>query len=144
MLKLLETLCLLGLAVSVAALTITSLPSLGGSHLGGNLLLAHMMSSGVLVFTLPLLALLWIGRIVGSGDASSSQKLGFWATIVTGFLTIVTVFLCMLPIPSTETMHTLVALHSYAGFAMVPAAVLFFISAWQSRRMNSMRSSTPG
>ncbi|TWU41493.1 hypothetical protein Q31b_29420 [Novipirellula aureliae] len=144
MLKLFESLCWLGLAISVVALTITSLPSLGGSHVGGNMLLAHMMASGVLVFTLPLLAVFGVGRMLGAGEASPAQKISFWVTIATGFLTILTVFVCMLPIPSTETMHTLALLHRYAGFAMVPAVVLFLISAWQFRRMNSMRSSTPG
>ncbi|TWT78980.1 hypothetical protein CA13_03770 [Planctomycetes bacterium CA13] len=148
MIKLAERICLLGLVASVAVLTLTALPVLWGSHLMGNTLLVHMMASGVLVFVLPALAVLWlmrtfcIGEAVGS--ASQLENIGFWATVVTGLLAIVTVFVCMLPVASTESMHLLVSIHAYAGFAMVPAVLLFIFGAIRLRRTKSMRSTTPG
>ncbi|TWU42003.1 hypothetical protein [Novipirellula artificiosorum] len=144
MIKLIERLCLVGLIASVVILTLTALPSLGGSHLGGNVLLVHMMSSGVLVFVLPMIAVLWLARGRAIGPARTVETVGFWAMILMGLVTIASVFIIMLPITSTETMHQLVNVHRYAGFATVPAVVLFVAGVLRYRRMHSIRSTTPG
>lgn len=128
----------------VAVLAISTLPWIMGGHFAGPWLLAHMAASGALVMTLPLLALSLLWQNLSRFKSGAIERLGFWLLIVSGLTTITTVFLCMLPLPSTDQMHDLVVLHTYAGFAMVPASLLlaFGISRW--RRIQSTRSTTPG
>jgi membrane protease YdiL (CAAX protease family) len=140
----LSPLLLIAVLVLVALLTATALPSLSGEHLGGNTLLLHMMASGALVFALPLFALAWLRQSLDHERSTPPLRWGFWLVLVTGMITIATVFACMLPIPSTDQMHELVRWHGYAGFAMVPAALLLAWGAVQARRITSTRSSSPG
>ena len=136
---------LLVITILVAVLAGTALPGqLGGEHLGGLRLLAHMMASGALVFALPLFALYYLGRGISRFKSGGLQRLGFWTLILAGAVTITTMFLCMLPLPSTEQMHQLMLVHGYAGFTMVPALALLLLGAARWRRIQSTRSATPG
>ncbi|NNE00139.1 MAG: hypothetical protein HKN47_22700 [Pirellulaceae bacterium] len=139
-----DRILIFALVVVLAVLTATALPVLFGGHLGGMWLLAHMIASGALVFGLPVVALIWMWPNLSSHTSGAIQRLGFWSLITTGLLTIATVGACMLPFPSTETMHQLIQWHGYAGFAMVPAlaVLLWGIARW--RRIQSTRSVTPG
>jgi hypothetical protein len=128
----------------VVALTVTALPALASGPLGGTMLLLHMMASGALVITLPLFALYYLGRSLSRFKSGGLQRVGFWLLVTTGLLTILTVFLCMLPVPATDQMHQLIVLHRYAGFAMVPAVALLLVGASRWRRIQSTRSATPG
>jgi hypothetical protein len=135
---------LIVLAVIIAALAATALPALSEGHFGGVPLLLHTMAGGALVFALPLFALVYLPRSISRLKSSGIERFGFWSLIVTGLLTILTVFLCMLPIPGTEQMQTLIEIHTYAGFAMVPAVALVVVGASRWRRIQSTRSATPG
>ena len=96
----------------VAVLAATSLPVvIGGGHLDGLKLLLHMMASGGLVFALPLYALHNLTRAMNRQRSGGLQRLGFWLLILAGLVSIATMFLCMLPLASTEQMHQLVELH---------------------------------
>ena len=130
--------------IGVVALSGSAAPWLVGGHLQGSLLLLHMMASGVLVVTLPLFALSYVWPNISSFKSGALQRLGFWLLILTGLTTIATVFLCMLPIPSSDEMRALIRVHSYAGFAMVPALALLLWGAVRWRRIQSIRSATPG
>ena len=139
-----DRILLLGILAVVTVLTITAFPVLAGYHLGGTMLLLHMMASGALVFALPIAGILWLSRALSNADSSRMQRWGFWLLLATGFATIATVFFCMLPYPSTDTMHQLIALHGWAGFAMVPAVVLLVVGSLRWRRNQLTRSATPG
>jgi len=139
-----ERIFLIAITAIIAVLTLTALPVLQEGHLGGALLLLHMMASGALVIVLPLFALIYIGRSISRFNSGGLQRLGFWSLVVTGLLTIATVFACMLPVPSTDQMHQLIQLHRYAGFAMVPAVALLLVGTSRWRRIQSTRSATPG
>ena len=128
-----DRLLLLGITVLVLVLAITASPMLFGGHMSGMWLLAHMMVSGALVFLLPVLALTWTWRNISRFKSGLLQRLGYWSLIVTGFLTIGTMFVCMLPFPSTDQIHQLIAWHGYAGFAMLPAIAALLIGTWRWR-----------
>ena len=58
---LVDRILLVLLFVVISAATVTAaIPAVSGDHLGGLLLLAHMFSSGGLVFLLPIFALFWL------------------------------------------------------------------------------------
>ncbi|TWU66390.1 MULTISPECIES: hypothetical protein [Crateriforma] len=139
----LVTIIAFAVAAVVILLTITSLPSLSSDHLGGSMLMAHMAASGALVFGLPLLAVVGFSKMVHPTTSNRRQRFGFWLVLITGWVTIATVFACMLPLFGTEAMHELMWIHGIAGFAMVPAvAVLCFGLVWIRKESN--RSSNPG
>mgnify|MGYP003662959601 CR=1 FL=1 len=144
MTNVLHTLFLITILLVVLLLTATAVPSLQGQPLGGIALLVHMMASGVLVFALPIYGIVFLWRHIDVRVASAMQRTGFWLVLVTGLATTATVFACMLPIASTETMHELIRWHGYAGFAMVPAVALLVWGVSRSRRIKSIRSATPG
>ena len=140
---------LAAICLIVVVLTVTALPSIQGETLGGIILMLHMMASGALVFALPVYAMLYVWRHLDRSAATATQRLGFWCVLVTGLIATATMFACMMPIASTETMHHLVQWHGYAGFAMVPAVVLLLWGVSRTRslkaeRMKSTRSATPG
>lgn len=122
-----DRILLIALAVVVAILAGTAVPVLGGGHLGGNWLFAHMAASGALVFLLPVIAIAGLWRYLDDEAVGSWQRWGFWAVVLSGFLTIATVFVCMLPLPSTSEMETLIFWHSYAGWAMVLATIALLL-----------------
>lgn len=128
------------LIVVVVALAVTSVPALRGETLGGQALMGHMMSSGLLVFGLPIFALVFLRHLSASRSTSIWQKLGYLAVITTGLLTILTVFLCMLPIPSTREMHTLMSVHRWAGLAMIPTIALLVIGMLATRSASHRHS----
>ncbi len=130
--------------VVVAVLVASVVPSLIGGKLEGLWLLLHMAASGVLVVTLPILALSRVWAHLSRFRSSGMQRLGFWSLVLTGLATVASVFVCMLPLPSTDQMHQLILIHRYAGFAMVPALGLLVVGALRWRRIHSIRSATPG
>jgi hypothetical protein len=138
-----DRILLAAVTAAIVVLTATALPVLAGGHLEGLLLLGHMMASGLLVAALPLLALDFLVRNLSRFASGPWQRLGYWTLLLTGVVTIATIFACMLPIASTEQMHQLVGVHRYAGFAMVPAIVVLLVGVVR-RAKAATRSSTPG
>lgn len=128
----------------VLVLVGSTIPWLSGGHLQGNALLLHMFASGAMVVVLPLLAFSAVWPNISRFKSGGLQRLGFWLLMLTGLATIATVFVCMLPIPSTEQMRELMRAHGYAGFAMLPALLLLIAGAARWRRIHSTRSATPG
>lgn len=128
----------------VAALLISLVPWSTGRPLSGTMLLVHMFASGALVGILPLFAISYLWKSLSHLTAGTFQRIGYWTLVLTGLITIATVFVCMLPVASTEQMHELMVVHSYAGFAMVPALLLLAVGALRWRRIQSTRSTTPG
>lgn len=121
--------CFLVLVIAVIISVVTSLPTWFGAHFGGYRLLAHMMASGVIVVTLPLYAILRWTDWLTSPASGRGEPIAFWTMMVFGFLTIATMFVCMMPIASTATMRELVDLHGWLGAVMaiaVLANLLFF------------------
>ncbi|TWT67513.1 hypothetical protein [Allorhodopirellula solitaria] len=110
------------LLVLVAALLVTSL---GPHPLHGNTLMAHMLASGAFVAVLPLFAIAWLWPMSDPAKRVVLTRVGYWTLLLTGFLTTVTMFLSMLPMAGTETLHELIGLHGSAGYAMAAAAVIF-------------------
>jgi len=139
-----DRILLVAVTLLVAVLAASTLPWIVGGHFSGKWLLVHMTASGALVITLPLLALSYLWRNISRENSGLLQFLGYWLLIASGLTTIATIFLCMLPLPSTEQMHNLVAIHTYAGFAMVPASLLLLFGVSRWRRIQSTRSATPG
>lgn len=134
----------LALLVTVCLLTGTALSAYFGEHLGGQTLLYHMIVSGVLVVGLPVFAVWWLFRMIRRDRSSGLQRFGFWTTVLFGLVTITTVFLCMLPLASTEQMEILIKWHGYAGLAMLAAVVVFCLGTRDTRRRESIRSDNPG
>ena len=108
----------------VLLLTITSIPVLFGGHLEGMLLLVHMMASGVMVFLLPVFGWVWLFRCA----SSPMQRFVSWLILASGFVTLLTMFACMLPIASTEQMQKLIDWHGFAGWAMAIFVLVFLLS----------------
>ncbi len=136
----LDRILIVALVSVVAVLSATAVPSLGGGTLGGQALLAHMMASGVLVFGLPIFALAFLRYFAGKVPTAATQKLGYLATVISGLIAIVTVFACMLPIPSTHEMHQLMSIHGWAGFAMIPSIAVMLIGLRATRSASHPRS----
>ncbi|KLU01792.1 putative transmembrane region and signal peptide protein [Rhodopirellula islandica] len=132
MLSLIRNVSLLVLVIATAALVATALPTLWGGHLGGATLRFHMMASGAVVVLLPVYAItrLWMRRQPAS---ESAFEMGAFRTLlIFGVATIATMFVCMLPIASTDVMHDLVELHGWAGFAMAAAiALVVYATFWR-------------
>lgn len=112
------------LIVLVAVLTATAATSWGGHAMGGITLLIHMAASGAMVFALPVYAIIGLSQ---RHPQTLASNIGFWSLVAFGLLTIATVFLCMLPIASTDQMHQLVSWHGWAGYAMTIAAVILLL-----------------
>ena len=144
MTNILHTIFLIAILLVVLLLAATAIPSLRGEPLGGPVLLIHMMASGALVMALPLYAILFVWRHLDPIASAAMQRTGFWLVLLTGLVTTGTVFACMLPIASTDTMHKLIVWHGYAGFAMVPAVALLIWGVSRTRRIKSIRSAIPG
>ena len=128
----------------VSILVVSTIPWITEGHMEGQWLLLHMFASGALVVSLPLLALFMVWPNLSRFKSGGLQRLGFWSLMLTGLATIATVFLCMLPIPSTDQMHELMRWHGYAGFGMLPALLVLVWGTTRWRRMNATRSATPG
>ena len=141
---LIDRLLLLALSLLVLVLAGTAAPTLFGGHLEGFPLMMHMGASGALVIGMPLVALWFLPRSVTRRNSVGTQRCGFWLAVLAAVITITTVFVCMLPIPSTAQMHQLMQVHGYAGFAMVPAVALLVVGTLRARRIQSTRSATPG
>ncbi|QEF97681.1 hypothetical protein Mal15_17230 [Stieleria maiorica] len=134
MLVWIDRILLLALVMVVAVLVFTSWPAaMDEQTLDGQALLVHMMASGVLVMGLPVFALFFLRYLPAKRTTSWLQILGYIATLAAGLVTIVTVFLCMLPVASTHQMHSLMSVHGWAGFMMIPAIVLLLIGTRATR-----------
>jgi hypothetical protein len=125
-----DRLLLIALLVVIAILTVTAIPLLRGEHLSGRMLFAHMRASGALVIVLPIFAINGLLKHLNHNTSGAGQRLGYWTVLVTGLLTIATIFVCMLPVPSTAQMETLIQWHGYAGYAMVASAILLCLGIW--------------
>jgi hypothetical protein len=135
---------LIAIVAFVAVLAFTGLSFFTDQHLEGSMLKVHMMASGALVVALPVFAICYLARSIDKSRSGGLQRFGYWLLIVSGLVAILTMFLCMLPYPSTEQMRQLVEIHGYAGFAMVPALLLLIAGMASTRRIHSTRSATPG
>lgn len=144
MLDWLNRILLTTILVVVAALTITSLPTFFQEHMEGQRLMAHMMAGGGLVFTIPLFAFFSLGRVISGNRSNGLQRLGFWLLILATLIAMSSVLLCMMPLLSTQQMHRSMSVHGYAGLTTVPALLLLVIGSFRRRRMQAMRSDTPG
>ncbi|TWU19442.1 hypothetical protein [Allorhodopirellula heiligendammensis] len=123
--------------VAVALLTVIMallVTSVGRHPLHGARLMSHMFASGVLVVILPLFAIVWLSPMFDATKRGVSLRIGYWAVLLTGFLTTVTMFLSMLPIAGTDQLQQLILIHGYAGLAMVAAGVLFALGWLLSSR----------
>jgi hypothetical protein len=132
------------ITVAVGILALTALPFWVDEHMEGQRLKNHMLASGALVVGLPLLAIFGMPGASRQAASVAVHQLGYWLLILTGLVTMTTMFLCMLQVPSTEQMHQLIEVHGYAGFATVPAVVLLIVGMVRSRRIQATRSATPG
>jgi hypothetical protein len=117
-------------------LTVTAIPSGDSSHLGDESLLLHMLASGVLVFALPLYGILFLSGVLDRSSTTTSHRWGHWLVLLCGWLTILTMLICMYPIASTDSMTTLMHWHGYAGFAMVPSVILWLYGMTRSRSLS--------
>ncbi|WP_182867503.1 hypothetical protein [Stieleria mannarensis] len=134
MLVWIDRILLVALVMVVAVLVFTSWPAaMDEQTLDGQALLAHMMASGVLVMGLPVFALFFLRYLPAKRTTSWLQILGYLATVAAGLVAIATVFLCMLPVPSTHQMHSLMSIHGWAGFMMIPAIVVLLIGTRATR-----------
>lgn len=116
--RLIDGAALLGVTLATIVLVITSIPTWWGDGLIGNRLMGHMMASGLLIFALPALALTRLPRLVAPRRSARAWRWAFWAMIIAGIVTIGTMFLSMLPIASTDRLHTLAWLHGWSGYAL--------------------------
>ncbi|MGB7323367.1 MAG: hypothetical protein WBD31_00745 [Rubripirellula sp.] len=125
---------LIAIVVATIVLVVTALPTLVGGHLADTRLLTHMMASGVVVTLLPVYA---IARLMPSSRGlldSPVQRAALRCLLLSGLLTIATMFLCMLPIASTDTMKTLISLHGWAGYALAIATAWVGVAALRGAR----------
>ncbi|MEM0925308.1 MAG: hypothetical protein AAGJ83_04660 [Planctomycetota bacterium] len=130
---------LVALIVVIVVLTVTSVSAFGGEPLAGDQLLGHMMASGVLVVGLPVFAIAFL-RHFPKPESSWTLRVGVMLTIATGLGSMATVFLCMLPIPSTDEMHLLIGVHRWVGLGMIPAAGLVIVGVSLKRSASRPRS----
>lgn len=120
------------LAVDVLLLTITALPTLAGGHLGGTVLLLHMMASGVMVALVPLTLWWFIGSARGRGVSAT-----FLWFVTLASATIGSVFIVMLPIASTPVMEKAVTIHGWVGYATAIMGLFACFAVWRRRTVRS-------
>ena len=135
-----DRLLIVALICVVAVLVATSLPSLGGDTLAGSTLMTHMLASGALVVGLPIAAMILLRHAVPGRRRSLTYRFGYIATLAAGLVTIATVFVCMLPVASTDQMHSLMSAHGWAGYLMVPAIALLAIGLRVTQSASHPRS----
>lgn len=128
MMVLIRRLTLAALMIAIAVLAGTSLPTWWGDHLGGYRLLIHMMASGVVVLGLPIYAVLRWTDWRSPPTPSRASVISFWALVVSGFLTIASMYACMLPSTSTPWMITLIDFHGWIGSTMAIVAILHVLT----------------
>ncbi|SMP53632.1 hypothetical protein SAMN06265222_104136 [Neorhodopirellula lusitana] len=116
--------CFLTLMIAVVVSVVTSLPTWFGGHLGGYRLIVHMMASGVVVILLPMYTVLRWGESLRNQIGTSLEPIAFWTMVVFGFLTIGSMFICMLPIAGTGTQREMIDLHGWLGAVLAIAVVL--------------------
>jgi len=110
------------LALTLLALAVTGMaPAVcTGKALTGWLLMAHVGSGGAFMFFLLLTALLGAGSAAGpDGKFAPSQRCAFWATLLLGAGTAVTMMVSMVPIFGPEGLDVLREVHRYCGLALV-------------------------
>jgi cytochrome bd-type quinol oxidase subunit 2 len=126
--QMIERLVIAATIAVIGVLTVTALPSLRGGDLHGRWLLVHMMASGALVFLLPVFGFLGLARLVRTKAWTRIRAAAFWLALLCGFLTIGTMFVGMMPIASTEQMHSLITGHGIIGYGLSVSIVLFLMS----------------
>lgn len=109
--------------VAVFVSVLTSLPTWFDGHLGGYRLMVHMMASGLIVAALPVYAILRWSEWWTDVPRGVGEPIAFWTMIVFGFLTIASMFACMLPVASTSMMRELIDLHGWFGSVLAIAVI---------------------
>ena len=131
----LDRLLTIALVIVVGSAAATALPAVtDGDVLRGRLLRAHMVAGGALVIGLPIVALWFLRRAVGGGAFHALGCFGYWTVMASGWVTIASVYVCMVPVASTDQMHELVELHGAAGWAMSVAVLALLAGAFQESR----------
>lgn len=123
MLALIRRFTFAGVLIATVVLFGTSLPTWWGGHFGGYRLLAHMAASGVVVIGLPLYAILRWTDWLSSPIPTRGSAWTFWALILSGFLTIASMYACMMPSTTTSWMVALIDFHGWIGATMAVAAI---------------------
>ncbi|OVE76769.1 hypothetical protein BVX97_00535 [bacterium E08(2017)] len=124
--------------LSALVLTATGFPMATciGKSLGGFSLILHVLFGALYALCLAVLAVLSSKRCKLAGETtdtySMTQKLCFWALIITGFVLVATILVSMVPVFSSHTQHTLIAAHRYAAVAALISGVLYAISKKRS------------
>lgn len=137
----LKRLLYVGFLGVVAVLAVTSFGSiLQFGHMSGYQLLAHVGAAGAFVFLLLAIALFYLPTGFDPDDPFATGDYGWWlsrasawALVLSSMVTAGTMFLSMLPILDTQGLIEMLAVHRYAGLAVVVAAVVHFYSLLMTR-----------
>lgn len=137
----LKRLLYLGFLGVVAVLAVTSFGSmLQFGHMSGYQLLAHVGAAGAFVFLLLAIAFLYLPSGIEPDDPLATGDYGWWlarfsawALVLSSLVAAGTMFLSMLPILDTQGLIEMLAVHRYAGLAVVVAAVFHFYSLLMTR-----------
>ena len=150
----LERLAFWGLALTLLALAVTGLvPNLLlGETMEDWLLMAHVAAGGAFIACLLLLAVLWAedcrfqpydaewcsaacrGRQGPAGRFDAAQKTTFWAALLLGVVSTLTMMVSMLPIFTPDGLDVLREIHRYCGLLFVVIAYVHFYQTIIVRR----------
>ncbi|MBI1368253.1 MAG: hypothetical protein GC162_06325 [Planctomycetes bacterium] len=141
-----ERLLYLALMVTILVLAATSFYTvLTVGFMGGWALWLHLMAAGAFVVAFALIALTWggaarseccTGSKCDSSEATPTKparfscltKLTFWLMLIAGFVVLATMLINMLPLLGTHDIERMIAIHRYAGLALVAVAVIHVYS----------------
>ncbi len=137
---LIERAALVGFALTLLCLAVTGLAAnlLFGEKLEGWLLMIHVGAGGGFILCLLLMAVFWAEdcRFRGhdaefrraareqpaepapAGRFDAGQKVTFWAALILGLITTLTMMVSMLPVFSPEGMEVLRDIHRYCGLLL--------------------------
>ena len=116
-------------------------------------LFVHVLGSGALVLALPLMAITWaeanrFGRArpvehpsPEADDADSRRaprflwlnRLTFWIILASGFVTVSTMLVSMLPWYDTDGLQRMLDIHRYSGLLLVVATIFHLYGVWLRR-----------
>ena len=117
--------------------------ALRGTPMTGLALILHMATAGAFAVLLGLLTLLWADgcRFFRSGGEATTerfsclQKLFFWLLLASGFVSLLTVLVAMLPLAGTAGQRLLIMGHRWSGLVFVLTIMLHLYATWQARRL---------
>ncbi|MEM6364134.1 MAG: hypothetical protein AAF745_06900 [Planctomycetota bacterium] len=133
MIRQLERLAMAAVVISALMLFVTSTPSIRGEELHGLWLMAHMGSSGLFVVALPVQAILFVWLQVIMPAITMTERSLLMALYVFGGLSIGTMFACMLPVPDTDSMRTLIWVHGWIGMVVVAWLIPIVVTRLKTR-----------